>query len=491
MWKKKLATVVSLVTVFSVVLAGCGGGSKDEGSSASGSDKKDKPYQLVWYQIGDPQKDTDKVVEKINEYTKEKINATVDLKMIGFGDYSKKMQVITASGEPYDIAFTSSWANDYLQNVAKGAFVELDDLLDSKGQGIVKALDPKFIEGAKVNGKIYGIPTNKEVATQRVFRFNKQFVDKYNLDISNVNSLESLEPILKTFKEKEGYAPLWGDKNTSPYLAYDFVTEKLPMAIPFGSTDYKVVNFLDQPDTMKTFETLHKYYKAGYLPADIATSTNSDYQKNGKWLVDMADSQPYADLTWSRSTGYDIVSKPAGEAIATNTSVLGSMMAISSTSENPEKAMEFLNLLNTDPYLRNLVDMGIEGTHYKKNADGTVTDLPAAKDYDMPSFALGNEFILNLYDNDPKDKWEQFKKFNADAKSSPLLGFHFDPSKVQTEMAALKNVSDEYMPALMTGTVDPKDYIAKADQKFKAAGLDTVMAEVQKQIDEWKAAQGK
>lgn len=486
--KKKLAMMISLITAFSVVLAGCGG-AKDSSSADGG--KKDKPYQIIWYQIGDPQKDLSKVEEKINEYTKEKINATVDIKLIGFGDYNKKMQVITASGEPYDIAFTSSWANDYLQNVSKGAFEPLDDLLNSKGKGILTALDSKFIDGAKVDGKIYGIPTNKEVATQKVYRFNKQFVDKYHMDLSKVNSLESLEPLLKQFKEKEGYAPLLGDKNFSPYLPYDFVVEKLPMVVSFGSSDYKVVNLLEQPDAMKTFETLNKYYKAGYLPADIATSTNSDYQKNGKWLVDSPDSQPYADLTWSRSLGYDVESKPAADAVATNTSVLGSMMGISSTSDNPEKAMEFLNLLNTDAKLRNLVDMGIEGVHYKKNEDGTVTDLPAAKDYDMPSFALGNEFILNLYNNDPKDKWDQFKKYNEEAKSSPLLGFHFDSSKVQTELAALKNVSDEYMPALMTGTVDPKQYVAKANAKFKSAGLDTVMAEVQKQVDAWKASQSK
>ena len=64
--------------------------------------------------------------------------------------------------------------------------------------------------------------------------------------------------------------------------------------------------------------------------------------------------------------GYPVVSKPASPALIYNWSVMGSMQAISANSKYPEKAMEFLNLLNTDPTLRNMVDSGIEGVHYKK-----------------------------------------------------------------------------------------------------------------------------
>ena len=93
--------------------------------------------------------------------------------MIDWGDYSQRMQVITSSGENYDIAFTSSWAFDYLPNAAKGAFKPLNELLDQYGKGIKEVLDPRFLEGTKVNGVNYGIPANKELAQQFVWRFNK------------------------------------------------------------------------------------------------------------------------------------------------------------------------------------------------------------------------------------------------------------------------------------------------------------------------------
>jgi putative aldouronate transport system substrate-binding protein len=96
-----------------------------------------------------------------------------------------------------------------------------------------------------------------------------------------------------------------------------------------------------------------------------------------------------------------------------------------------------------------------------------------------------------LYEADPENKWEEFKKFNESGTNSPLLGFNFDTTKVATELAAVQNVKEEFWPSLMTGTVDPEEYLPKAIEKFKAAGLDKIIEEAQRQIDEWRAASGK
>ena len=71
------------------------------------------------------------------------------------------------------------------------------------------------------------------------------------------------------------------------------------------------------------------------------------------------------------------------------TSVLsGGILAISSASEHPEKALEFINLLNTDEYVGTLIRHGIEGEHYTavgedqvdRTMDGTLD--PADNGYD-------------------------------------------------------------------------------------------------------------
>jgi putative aldouronate transport system substrate-binding protein len=488
--KKKLISMFMILLSVVLVLTGCLG-DKTEKSSNLNEKGKLEPYQLTWYMIGTPQKDLDKVMEKVNEYTKEKINVTVNLKMIDWGDYDKKMQIIIASGEPFDICFTSSWANNYVLNARKGAFLKLDKLIEKYGKDMKKVIDPAFLEGAKIDGHLYAVPTNKEVGQQSVYVFNKRLVEKYNMDISKVKSLEDLEPLLKTIKENEpDFTPI---ATFHPYLPFDFILDdKMPFAVRLDTNDHKVINVYETPEMMQALKTMHKFYKAGYIKSDAATSNDPWPLEVENWFVRKELYQPYAEKLWSRSAGYDLVVQPIHDPIIFNGSVTGSMHAISVTSKNPERAMMFLNLLNTDPYLRTLIDKGIEGVHYEKLENGRIKDLPARVErYNMPSFALGNQFILPLYDDDPEDKWDAFKKFNDASKPAPTLGFYFDPSPVRTEIAAISNVASEFAKPLLTGSVDPEEYLPKANKKFKEAGLDKVIAEIQKQYDEWRKSQGK
>lgn len=482
--KKRFIMLFVLLLSVGTILAAC----SDKEEASSEKDGKDgQPYEIQWYTIGTPQKDTDKVFEEVNKYLKEEINATVKMTQIDWGDWDQKSQVMINSGEPIDIIFTNG--TNYVQNAQKGAFIALEELLEKEGKELKETLDATLLEGIKINDNIYGIPTNKEAARQTVYTFNKRLVDQYDFDLSTVKTLADLEPMLKVIKENEpSVTPMATFK---AYLPYDYIfNNEMPFAIPFeGDTD-RVINPFESDLTMETYKTMHKYYKAGYLKEDAATSKDSWPLDVENWFVRMGDSQPYADLVWSRSAKYDVVSVPAEDPVTINDSVSGSIQAISTTSRNPEKAMEFLNLLNTDPYLRNLVDKGIEGVHYEKNADGMITDLPARiESYNIPTYSIGNFFTLYLYDTDPEDKWEQFKAFNESASIAPTLGFHFDNSPVRAEIASLTNISKEFYPALATGSVDPEEYLPKYNEKLKAAGLDKVLEEIQKQYDEWKKEQ--
>ncbi|WP_372636408.1 ABC transporter substrate-binding protein [Cohnella sp.] len=500
---KKWIGLIALVFAFGAVMAGCSGkGNGASGGDSSSSqqpsqsgeskgseDKKADPVKLIWYTIGTPPSDLAKVNEEVNKYILPKINATVEMKLFDWGDYDQKMKIIIGSGEDYDIAFTASWANDYFANAKKGAFYELDALLEQQGKGIKEVLNPAFLEGTKVNGHNYGLPTNKELPQQRVFRFNKEMLDKHSLDISNVRTIDDLEPLLKAFKEKEpGIAPI--PAKIAEFLPFDLPVTDLPfIGMPLNTQDYKLINVWDTPEAMAYLKTMHKFYQAGYLPKDVATQKDAgDYFKTGKWLVDVADSQPYADNLWSNDAGYKVVSVPMHDPIAFNWSVAGALQAINAKSKHPEKAMEFLNLLYTDAYLINLVDFGIENVHYKKTGEQSKDSIPDSG-YGFPAFSVGNLMLTYLNTGDPEDKWEQFKQFNDSASNAPLLGFQVDTTNMTTELANLKNTKEATYNSLFSGTLDPETNLPKVNQKLKDNGLDKVVAEVQRQIDEWRAGQ--
>ncbi len=85
----------------------------------------EEPVELLWYHIGTPQADVDKVMEHISEYTKEKIGVTVKMVQLDWGEYEQKMKVMVTAGEPFDLMFTASWALNYREYAQQGAFYDL------------------------------------------------------------------------------------------------------------------------------------------------------------------------------------------------------------------------------------------------------------------------------------------------------------------------------------------------------------------------------
>ncbi|MPQ43800.1 extracellular solute-binding protein [Clostridium tarantellae] len=478
--KKLLAVAVATIMTTSM-LAGCGG--SDSGASGSNGDK---PVTLTWYTVGEAPKDLAIVQSKLNEYLDEKINVNVDMRFIGYGDYDKKMSVIVNSGEEYDIMFTNAW--NYLSNARKGAYVDLSEMLDNQGKGMKETVDPRFWEGVEVDGKIYGIPAQKELGVAPMWAFTKEYVDKYNIPYEDIHNFEDLEPWLKVIKENEpDVVPFYiAGNGFTAQTTFDYVIE--PVGISYSDPynedgTFKVQNIFETPEMEKTLKTLRKYYEAGYINQDSATTQDN---KAVKRFVTKGDGCPGADAIWSKDLKYPVVTSQIMDTYITNTSTTGSVMAVSSTSKNPEKAVEFLNLLNTDSYVRNMVNYGLEGTHYEKIGDNQIKlDETKSKDYSVPYYTLGNMYLLDVLDTEETNKWDTFEEFNAEAKVSPILGFKFNTEPVSTEIAAITNVLDEFRTILYSGSVNVDEYLPKLNAKLKEQGIGKIIEEMQTQIDKW------
>ena len=409
----------------------------------------------------------------------------IDMNFIDYGEYSQKLGVIINSGEAYDLAFTCSWAGDYLGNARKGAFLDLTSYLDTTGSEMKEAIDQRFWDGAEVDGGIYAVPNQKEISTAPMWVFTKEYVDKYNIPYTEIHSLEDLEPWLKLIKENEpGVTPLYITKGFSAPQYFEQLVD--PIGIEYEDENLVVKNMFETDKMKSTLETLRKYYQAGYINADSATAQDD---KSVKRFVTKGDGQPYAEVLWSKDLKYDVVASQITDSYITNASTTGSMIAVSKNSKNPDKAVEFLNLLNTDEYIRNLLNYGIEGTHYESVNDKQIKLTDKASDYSVGYYTLGNLFITKVLDNEPETKWDEFKEFNNAAKKSPVLGFKFDTSKVTNEIAAINNVLEEFKATLYSGSVDVNEYLDKLNKKLKDQGIDRVIEEMQTQLDAWLAEQ--
>ena len=157
---RKASLLVVLMLVVALLVSACGNNNnaanteKDPVAPAVTNDKKDdsaasdlKPYKLVVVWEGPPQADEKKVEEAMSKILTEKINATIDFAPIDWGAWDDKMNLMIASREEVDVMFTAQW-NGHAKNVAKGAYLPLNELLESHGQGILESLDPAFIAGS-------------------------------------------------------------------------------------------------------------------------------------------------------------------------------------------------------------------------------------------------------------------------------------------------------------------------------------------------------
>lgn len=511
MWvlRKKVFKLAVIVCSIGLILAGCGN-NKSEPSSSNGGESPSptnsasnglkgegsgelKPYKITLVYPGDAPKDLQLVEDAMSEYLTEKINATIKLKPIDWGSWMEKTNLMFASKEKFDIVVSSSTLG-YYSNITKGAYLPMDDLINQHGQDIKGVLGDEILSGMKVNGQIYGTPTNKEFAVSNGFLFNKALVDKYDIDLDQIKTLEDLEPVLRLIKDKEpGITPLFEGNNR--FLGtfvingqYDNLGDGYGV-LDRSSKGLQVIDKVASPQYMETAKLAHRWYKDGLINKDAATVKDWGLMQAGKAFAVVQELKPGKDAEMSMAWGFPVVQKQLDIPYTSTGTVAGIMLALSKTSEDPERAMMFLNLLYNDKTLVNMLDFGLEDKHFVKKSD-MVIDYPAglaaqSVGYRNEPWMFGNQMNTYLFPTEDPNKWNALRAFNEEAEKSIALGFAWDSEPVKNEVAALINVTQQYQDAIISGSVDPEVYIPKYIEAMKAAGLDKVIAEKQKQLDEW------
>lgn len=198
--KKNLS--LPLVLALSIVLSACGspanngkGDVTPSQSAAASESATEEHVDLHWYYPGTVQKDAQEIEAAMNKIVNEKINATIHLHTIDWGSYDQKMNIMISTGEKFDIAFTSSWTNNYLQAVSKGAFVPLDDLFPKYAPQLLASMKPGIWDAVRKDGKIYAVPNQQIFAKSRGLFVRKDLADKYKASLPTAaKGLPDFEP---------------------------------------------------------------------------------------------------------------------------------------------------------------------------------------------------------------------------------------------------------------------------------------------------------
>ena len=254
-----------------LLLCGCGGETSQPPADA------EPPVKLIYYTIGGEDADLALVNGALNELLLERYGFTVEYHKIGWNYYTDQLNAIVNTDRDYDVAF--AWSDNYVENAQSGSFFPLSSYLEGEGQALRQAVDPRFWTGATVDGEIYGVPTNKELATPVQFLFDRELVEQYGLDVSQCRTLEDLEPLLELISRKEpDCIPLFFDSSHVSILSlygYEYACgESLPLMISVDSPDCRVVNYYETDAARQALTTLRRYYTLGYINADAPLRTS-------------------------------------------------------------------------------------------------------------------------------------------------------------------------------------------------------------------------
>lgn len=496
------------------LVAGCG--SPDGGTAETGPDaeegtetaKEDQeavidfdedPYQVDIQFTGlfEENNDVAAVEEALNAITLPEINCTVHIVPTFIGDLPNKTSLAIAGGEKIDIVNVGlTQALDAM--VPDGLLLELDDLLAERGQAAVEAT-ADVADAQKVNGVTYALSGYTYPSIAAGFVYNKTMADEYGIDMYDGMTMEDLANAAEILKKQGIPLTTFGNSGQLNYKFWysmdSFGDSAAYGAILDPANSTTIENIYESEEFLEFARTMKAWNDAGYLPEEQLTDTTTvqEYFGQQKVFGTATSYTPNAIASWIRPD-YEVGIVKLANGLISTSSVREFMLGIASTCERPDKAMDFLNLIYSNPDVANLLQYGVEGLDYVA-VEGTEnvitydgTDNAEHNGYYSGFARFGDQMKTKIVAPLTDDFYDELKTFNDTSDMSKTFGYSFDASNFSAEAGAIASVFAEKLPMINAGEVADADAaVAELVEALQAAGMNEIIAENQKQLDAYLA----
>ena len=506
---KRLSAAL-LAAVLGLTLGACGGTDTDAGStgtstgesagasSTGGSDGEVVTLKVWGFTNAAPNTEQiDAVAAAASEITREELG--VEIEMTRNFD-AEKANLAMASGEEWDLFNIHSFSGGVQALATNGYATPLNDLLAEYGKDIL-ALQPEEIRaGSMIDGVLYAIPNNADSARAAGFAMNKAVLDELGIDPETIKTWDDVHDVLVQVKEARPdlypLVPSWSNGGMQEVIPYhNFAGGAVLEDVFTDSTE--VVN-LYATDAYREFcERMYQWNQEGLIMPDASSSTedSSAMVAAGKAFGMFTNTKPGIQGELEKKTMKEMLVFDLTPAYTT-TSRIDILWYIAHNSEKPERGVQVLNEIYTNPELANICINGIEGTHFEiKDEEKGIVGFPEGVDgtttgYPSYPWAWPNEMISYVWEGDPETIWTDTAAWNEAAIVSPAMGFTWDNSAVLNQVTACKNVEDKYKNALETGSIDPASALPEFLKELEDAGVNDIIAEKEAQFSAWRAEQG-
>ena len=511
--KKALSILLAAMLALGL-LAACGnsGGSPSQTSQGSASQSADGSS------VQQPQGEADKIVvtylyptvvpsdlqkvqDAVNAISVPAINVEVEFKTLTIPESFSNYSLWITSGEQVDLMCVAfSGLSSYINS---GQIEPLNDLIAEHAPTIAQlAQEFPITDGAQFQGETYGVtPVMASYGNQGAYLIKQRYLDEIELERKDVYTLDDLTEIFGAIKAL--HPDLYPNGNTGLSIpAGNSLYHYFGVIDPLGATTQSgvlmsmdsttIVNLYETDEYMDYLRTARVWYENQYTMTDAATTDTSGQEllsnevTAGFSMMNRPDQVPTQSSTYNEPFEALCLTEPYLPAAAPSGST---QWTIPITSKNPAAAMKFLDLTFENHALAALITYGIEGEHYELVGTEDVINIFEPTVYGEGFGLWGDRryeyFVSDMLTHEMNETFTQEAAKNASIAS----GYVFDSSTVTNQLIAIQGVMDEYLPSLETGSVsDWEGTHASFISKLKDAGIDDVIAENQRQFDEWLAA---
>ena len=463
----------------------------------------------------------DEMMAELNKILTEKCNAELQTYFISWTDYLSNYNLTLAQMDgTVDLVGTASDWLDAWPNSKNGAFLELsEDMLKTYAPKTYASVPAENWELCKYDGEIYLIPEDNYAQwTNHGFIYRLDWAKAAGL-ADGVKSWEDLTTYFKYVKEAYPDIIPWDSDGTqyaqmaggwiashSNYVPIDGINSA---AMWGGTRDdlYTVYSpYVTDTDSLVEFAKMMKEWdEIGVWQTDVlnnTSSTNRDDYRIGKVAAEQHHTQTWTDLVShtpantiydddpNAETGFFYFGQETGNVTAL--SITHGAMAISAGSKNPERALMVYDLLRNDPECYKLFCYGIEGVSYEVTDDGLRT-TPEGYNQDTDNINGTTNYWWGRNDDleilDATRDWDKINKLYDEYDKLkieyPYGQFVAEVDNIRSQISNINEITTNYMKQIAFGKYSgtAEDIVAEYQSALKAAGIDEVTAELQRQFD--------
>lgn len=442
---------------------------------------------------------TDEVWDTIAEEFREELNADFEIIFIPFADYAQKMTVLAASGDDWDMNFNGEWLA-YNQMINTGAYLDITELLPKYAPKLYEIYQAQgTLSAATVKGKIVALPWTMNMNQRSFFSFRTDLTEAagYNFDASEIKTLEDVDAVLKALHKAYPNKKIIEKVFKEVLFAkYELSEVGFNLVYSLNDPDIKIMPYEETQAYADFVYWANKWQQDGYISKD--SLVNFEFDKNREifegLMITMFESHEWANAY------KPFVEDSARQASAflypdnkyANRSPLANLVAINANAENPERTLMFMNLLETNKKLYDMVQYGIEGVTYILGDDGTANypeNMTSQNSNYMEwtgQWGLWKPQFMRPNPSYGPEFWDEEAKFAALPVNinSPLSGFFPDPSNIENKLARREQIWTEYDKVFSFGLYDdPNLRLSEMREKMKTADSAAIVKDIQSQID--------